>query len=391
MSLFCTRFLMGRLEEAWPEYEWRWQDQNRVPAVFQKPVWKGESLAGRTILVHTEQGFGDSLQFVRYARLLHQRGARVVVTCEKSLVRLFRECPGIEQVVPKGTEVPPFDMHSPLMSLPGILRTGVTTIPADVPYLHPNQALAETWRRELQLLPGFKIGIAWQGSVHHKDDARRSVPLHQFASLAGLAGVRLFSLQVGPGTKQLDGASFSITPVGERFNDFADTAAAVSALDLVITVDTAIAHLAGALGIPVWVALPVAPDWRWLLDREDSPWYPTMRLFRQRTWGDWSEVFGRITGELQKWLSAAAQLITAHASAILSNTCCHSSSLRCRNSRMVGYHGLSSRSSSQRQSGANGRAIHTGMPSPPARCAKAESTVITRSRTLTEAAVSSKF
>ncbi len=304
LCLATTLLLMGRLEEAWPHYEWRWQVQELAPPRFQQPVWRGEPLVGRTLVLHTEQGLGDALQFIRYARLVQQRGARVVVTCEKSLVRLFQRCTGIDQVVPKGTALPSFDFHSPLLSIPGVFRTRLSTIPADVPYLHVDVASAAAWRQELAAFPGFKIGIAWQGSSHHKDNARRNIRLENFAPVAALTGVRLYSLQVGPGTEQISDAPFRLTPLGERFSDFADSAAAVSALDLVITVDTATAHLAGALGVPVWVALPFAPDWRWLLERAESPWYPSMRLFRQKAWGNWHDVLARLTAEVQKKLAA---------------------------------------------------------------------------------------
>jgi hypothetical protein len=195
-------------------------------------------------------------------------------------------------------------VHAPLPSLPGIFGTTLETIPARIPYLAADPTLVEHWRPEVQREAGLKVGIVWQGSRAHPADRRRSVPLAQFAPLAAVEGVRLLSLQVGQGTEQMAeaGRHLNVIDLGSRFDktSLADAAAVVRCLDLVVTVDTAIAHLAGALGVPVWVAVPSAPDWRWLLGREDSPWYPSMRLFRQKTLGDWDEVFSRLAGALRQ-------------------------------------------------------------------------------------------
>jgi hypothetical protein len=189
-----------------------------------------------------------------------------------------------------------------LLSVPRVFGTTLETIPAEVPYLRADPARVEAWHRELGP-DGFKIGIAWQGNIGHAKDSYRSVPLVRFAGLAAVPGVRLFSLQKGAGSEQLAEAPFAVTALGERLHDFAETAAAVQALDLVVSVDTALAHLAGALAVPAWVALPFAPDWRWLLQREDSPWYPTLRLFRQERPGDWDDVFARLTAAVAERLS----------------------------------------------------------------------------------------
>ena len=298
--------LMGNFEHGWPEYEWRWQRKERATykRSFAQPLWDGTPLDGHVILLHAEQGLGDTIQFVRYASQVKQRGGRVVVECPRELAPLLGRCAGIDQVVIRRQSLPAFDVHAPLLSLPGIFATRLDTIPADIPYLSVDPMLTERWRAELCIIRAFKIGIVWQGNPGHKRDRQRSVSLMQFAPLARVAQVCLFSLQKGPGTEQLQEVAerFAVTDLGSRFENFADTAAVLMQLDLVITVDTAVAHCAGALGIPVWVVLPFAPDWRWLLERNDSPWYPTMRLFRQKQPGDWDEVFGRIREEVKKLL-----------------------------------------------------------------------------------------
>jgi hypothetical protein len=247
-----------------------------------------------------EQGLGDTIQFLRYAALVRQPGARVVVECPKPLLRIVRTCRFIDQLADETTPALDFDVHYPLMSLPGLLKTTLESVPADVPYLFAAPDLVKQWRESLGGLEGFKIGIVWRGGPAHPNDRARSIPLSCFEPLAALPGVRLFSLQKGTGAEQLQDMAgrFPITEVGSRLEDFMDTAAVLANLDLLITCDTAIAHLAGALGVPVWVGLPLVPDWRWLLDRGDSPWYPTMRLFRQKEPGDWAGVFEQISSAL---------------------------------------------------------------------------------------------
>jgi hypothetical protein len=246
------------------------------------------------------------VQFIRYAPLVKQRGGRVIVECQESLLRLLASCPGIDHLVAQSSPLPEFDVQAPLLSLAGIFGTSLATIPANVPYLFADTHLIARWRQESSAIPGLKIGIAWQGSPMHKEDKQRSLPLAHFEPLARLPGVCLFSLQVGPGANQLRdlGGRFPVTDLGGQFDpgSFQDAAAVVTLLDLVISADTAVAHLAGALGVPVWVLLPFAPDWRWLLGREDSPWYPTMRLFRQAKPGDWDGVFDRVASALAEWL-----------------------------------------------------------------------------------------
>ncbi len=270
------------------------------PPINAQPSWDGSPLAGRTILLHAEQGLGDTLHFVRYAQLLCAEGARTIVACQKPLLRLLRSCPGIDEIVDLNGALPFFDVAVPMMSIPGLLRTTLASIPAPIPYLTADPDLVDSWRERLKSTPGFRIGIAWQGSAIFHGDRQRSIPLAAFAPLAAVPGVRLISLQKGDGSEQIRQLrpAFEIedftAELDEEHGPFMDTAAIAANLDLVVTSDISIAHLAGALGVPVWIALSVFPDWRWLLDRDDSPWYPTARLFRQRTPDDWGEVFRQV-------------------------------------------------------------------------------------------------
>lgn len=284
--------LLGDYEKGWPEYEWRRQLKGFPIRSFPQPAWNGAHLAGRTILLHAEQGVGDTLQFIRYAPLVKERGGTVLFQCPPLLVRTLASCPGIDRLIPEGEEVPPFDVQTPLLSLPAIFQTTLATVPQHVPYLFPEADLVDRWRQKLEDCRGFKIGLVWQGNPRYRSDRHRSIPLIQFAPLGRLPGVELFSLQKGSASEQVPEVSdqFRIVDLADQLDDFAQTAAVMKNLDLVITVDTAVAHLAGALGVPVWVLLRFAPDWRWLMHRPDSPWYPTMRLFRQEKRGDWQPV-----------------------------------------------------------------------------------------------------
>lgn len=297
-------FLQGNFAAAWPEYEWRWQAKGFLKKGQSTPdlglhIWDGSDLQGRNILLHSEQGLGDTIHFARYAALLKRRGAgQVLLTCPPELHRLMRSCQGIDQVLPR-IPAAGFDVAIFLLSVPRLLGTlSVEDIPADVPYLHCDPHQVERWEAWLAERgagrPGLRVGIAWQGFTGHTGDRWRSVPLTQFAPLAEHAGIRLVSLQKGPGSEQLTQRPGLALNAGPELLDMADTAALVRCLDLVIAVDTAVVHLAGALGKPVWVAVPKVPDFRWMLRREDSPWYPTMRLFRQMERGHWDEVFQRI-------------------------------------------------------------------------------------------------
>ncbi len=305
-NLAHASLLRGDFAAGWPQYEWRWRQRDPSPPALTQPLWDGSSLQGKSILLYPEQGLGDTLQFIRYAPLVKQTGATVIVQCQPPLLRLLATCAGIDRLLPEGTDLHPFDVQAPLLSVPRILRTTLDSIPANIPYLSADPDLRARWRESLSGVADVKVGIAWQGNPGHKRDRQRSVPLDAFAPLAEVPGVRLVSLQKGPGREQLTELAerVRVLDLADELEDFADTAALLSNLDLVITVDTAVAHLAGAMGIPVWVALPIVPDWRWLLERDDSPWYPTMRLFRQTAWGNWAGVFERLTEALRRKIQA---------------------------------------------------------------------------------------
>jgi tetratricopeptide (TPR) repeat protein len=299
-----ARLLDGRFREGWSDYEWRWQ-ANGAPTrpVIDAPVWEGEDLAGRRIAVYAEQGLGDVIQFARYLPLLVRRGAAVTFLASPKLVRLLRPLSSEIEVVASTERSCSFDFQCALLSLPLRLGTELSTIPGEIPYLRAEEHLVERWARELGG-DGFKIGIAWQGKREQAINLGRSIPLSEFAALCQVPDVRLISLQKGDGLEQLLHLPPSLkletlASFDEGPDAFVDTAAVMENLDLIITSDTAVAHLAGALGRPTWIALKSVPDWRWLLDRADSPWYPTIRLFRQETEGDWNSVFSRMREELR--------------------------------------------------------------------------------------------
>jgi hypothetical protein len=263
-------------------------------------AWDGSPLAGRTLLVHCEQGFGDTLQFVRYLKP-GPAGGRVVIAAPDALVPLLAES-GYEGVVPISRPLPAFDVHAPLLSLPRIGRTTEETIPRGVPYLAVDPRRSAAWHEKLAQLGGRKVGIACQGRREFQGDQFRSIPIQCFAPLARIPAVRLVSLQRKPSLAELVAGEppFAVLDFGAVLDDppFVELAALIQNLDLVVTSDTAVAHLAGALGAQVWLALGWAPDWRWMLARDDCPWYPTMRLFRQRRRGNWEDVFAEMAREL---------------------------------------------------------------------------------------------
>lgn len=287
-----SRLQKGDLAGGWLDFEARIAAptvDSRFPA-FDQPRWTGEDLAGRTILLHAEQGLGDTLQFLRYVPLVIARGGRIVLAVQPPLVSLLRNFPGIAELVVIGDVMPAFDCWLPLMSLPLIFATTLKTIPNEVPYLSANSGRRAVWRRRLG--DGIRIGVVWAGSPLHGNDRNRSCPLTLLEPLLTAPGLRWFSLQKGPRAADLTllGWQDRMVDLAPVIGDFADTAAIVADLDLVISVDTAVAHLAGALGRPCWLLLPFSSDWRWLRDRHDSPWYPTFRLFRQSRPGDWQAV-----------------------------------------------------------------------------------------------------
>ena len=256
---------------------------------------------------------GDTIHFLRYARVLKERGARVVLAAQRPLGRLLTSHPDVDELFLLGsTEIAPrADFVLPLLSVAGALGTTVATIPREIPYLSADPALTDQWREELAKIEGFKIGIAWQGVREFHADRWRSIPLAQFSPLAAVPGVKLISLQKGFGSEQVATVDFPVLDFTGRLDEaagpFMDTAAILRNLDLVVTADTVIAHLAGALGVPVWLALQFEPEWRWLADRDDTPWYPTMRLFRQTAFGQWPDVFERIAQAVATNLEAKNQ------------------------------------------------------------------------------------
>ena len=324
----------GDFRRGWVEYEWRWRSPGFQELRCSQPRWDGGLLEGQTLLVWAEQGLGDTFQFVRYARLVRQRGGRVLLRAPRSLHPLLSRTPGIDRLVAEDGPLPAFDCHAPLLSLPRLFATTPDDIPCEEPYLFPDERLVADWRSRIRENSGVAciIGIGWQGNPRFAADRHRSLPLAQLLPLAEVPGVRLVSLQKGPGTEQLrrEGSGFRVQGSDEvtgnrvqgidnpkskiqnpKFIDlgpdldeahgaFADTAAVLANLDLVITSDTALAHLAGGMGLPVWVLLPYAADWRWSIEGDATPWYSTMRLFRQATPGDWEEVVARVADCLRE-------------------------------------------------------------------------------------------
>jgi tetratricopeptide (TPR) repeat protein len=295
---------LGDFRRGLPEYEWR---REPLSAVLSKTPnsgpqrWDGSDIRGRTIFIHGEQGFGDNLQFVRYVPMIAKLGGRVILGCRPELRRLFEGCLDVDKVISDGDPFPKFDCHCPMASLPLAFATELETIPASVPYLKADPGLIQAWANVLGPRDGLlRVGLAWAGNPDFEDDRRRSLTLAQLNPLADAHKAVFCSLQKGQPALQLAAAprQLKLIDLGSELTDFADTAAAMYSLDLIITTDTSIAHLAGALGLRVWVMLPFVPAWRWLIDREDSPWYPTMRLFRQRTSGDWAEVIDRVAKSL---------------------------------------------------------------------------------------------
>jgi len=308
-NLGVAQLALGDFANGWREHEWRWQTSKPPRHKLPQPLWTGEDLAGKTILLHHELGLGDTIQFMRYAPLVAARGARIVIELQPALVRLVAGFQGTMEVVGAGSPLPPFDFHCPLLSLPERFATNLATIPVRVPYLVPEAEAAARWGRRLAPVAGLKIGIVWAGNPAHQDDRNRSLPLDWLTPLFNVLGLRWFSLQVGERAgdiNRLPGGT--ITDLSRQLTDLAETAAAIANLDLVIAVDTAVVHLAGALGVPVWLLLPFAPDWRWMLGRDDSPWYPSLRLFRQKEPDDWDAVVARVRRALARQVSSLAAL-----------------------------------------------------------------------------------
>ena len=293
--------LCGEYREGFKEFEWRWEVKalNSPMRSFREPLWDGADLPGRTLLLHAEQGFGDTLQFVRYAPFVARRCASVLLECQPELVRLLAGTSGLTAVYAAGDRVPQFDAHIPLMSLPRVFDTTLENIPWDGPYVHSDPKAADL-ARSLLRSDGINVGLVWAGRPQQWDDRKRSITLDTLAPLKDTPGATFYSLQKGAAAEQAatPPSGMRLVDLGGHLGDFADTAAIVQQLDLVITIDTSVAHLAAAMGKPTWVLVASAPDWRYHLEREDNPWYPTMRLFRQRMDGDWSGPIGRAAAAL---------------------------------------------------------------------------------------------
>ena len=296
------RLLTGDFRRGWVKYEWRWKNESLAPPKrnFSQPLWLGaEALAGKTILLHSEQGFGDTIQFCRYVPLVAERGACVILEVPRPLRELMSTLTGAEQIVSSGDPLPDFDIHCPLLSLPLAFGTRLETIPAATPYLRASSQSLMNWDTRLGPKRHRRIGLAWSGSPMNRNDQNRSIRLSSLLSLLDIEATFV--------SLQKDVRSDDVTVLkdqgdllhfGDALDNFSDTAALISTLDLVISVDTSVAHLAGALAKPVWVLLPFIPDWRWLLDRNDSPWYPTARLFRQDDARAWDAVIARVHAAL---------------------------------------------------------------------------------------------
>jgi Flp pilus assembly protein TadD len=304
-NLALALLMMGRLEEGWRAYESRWKVETMGgPApVLSQPRWTGQALNGETVLLYAEQGFGDTLQFCRYAPMIAAAGGRVVLVVPKALRRVMMTLEGVTSVLTEEDDsLPPYDYHCPLLSLPFAFGTSMQTIPAAVPYLHADPA---PWSEFLSRLPGLKVGLVWAGKSRTAQphavviDKRRSMRLNDMAPILDVPGCSFVSLQLGPPASQMRALQArALHDVSERMADWADTAELIVGLDLVIAVDTAVAHLAGALGKPVWLLNRFDSCWRWLLDRDDTPWYPSMRQFRQASRGDWAGVIARVRQSL---------------------------------------------------------------------------------------------
>lgn len=294
-----TLFHMGRTREAWEQYEKRLQLKELKDVNYHRPRWDGGEMNGETLLLIREQGIGDNLQFIRYVPLVAARGARVIVLTPPPLQRLYQSLEGAAAVMPAVPEPRHFHRYCPLMSLPYVFGTDATNVPADVPYLRAPEDVREAWAARLASYPRPRVGLVWRGNPKHSNDHFRSSSLAEMSQLLAIPGISFFSLHKElPEHEQAlpDG----MVDIGSEFEDFADTAAAMESLDLVISVDTSACHLAGAVGVPVWTILPRSPDFRWGLSGETTPWYPSMRLYRQEVLGNWEPVYARLAGDLGK-------------------------------------------------------------------------------------------
>jgi hypothetical protein len=302
---------LGNLKEGWGLYEWRFKSEAYLDTrgEINGPTWTGkESLKNKTILIHSEQGLGDTIHFCRFISFIQEIGGEVIFQVQKPLINLLRNLKGVSQIIAKGSILPKYDFQCALMSLPLALKTTIETIPNRIPYIDFDAQLVGKWNNHLGQ-DGYKIAICWQGSTQGKVDVGRSFPLRMFEGISRIKGVRLISLQKNEGVEQLDNLplGMKVEQLPENFdngpNAFLDSAAIMKCVDLVITCDTSLTHLAGALGVKAWLPLQFASDWRWMLERDDSPWYPNHRLFRQSELADWTGVFNQMECVLHDHLS----------------------------------------------------------------------------------------
>lgn len=290
--------LLGKFEEGWADYSYRFKKADPTDSRnFGKPRWDGSSLEGKKILIVSEQGFGDNIQFVRYLPLVKERGGKIILECRKELLELFKNVEGVDEIFEKGNLPEDFDCYIHIMDLPRIFRTNLENIPNKIPYLKANPEKIEKFRNEISELNSnkFKVGIVWAGNPKQENDKNRSAKFENFEKLKEAENIVLFSLQKGRNEKLPE----EVIDLSNKLNDFSDTAAIIENLDLIVSVDTSVAHLAGAMGKQVWTLLTYIPDWRWFLKQKDCPWYSTMRLFRQKQKGDWNSVVEEVCKELK--------------------------------------------------------------------------------------------
>lgn len=305
VNLGMQLLLCGQYDEGWVEYDWRlrYPEYSGADLAGRAARWNGGALAGRTILLDAEQGFGDAIQFLRYAPLVAERGGRVVVRCAPELAALVRRTPGVAEAVSRGGILPAFDAYCPLPSLPRIFGTTLACLPSRLPYVFADPQVAAGWKARLGGDGARRVGLVWASQSQHRTAAAKSIPLEALAPLAAVPGLKFYSLQKGEAALRSarPPPGMHIDDLGPELRDFSDTAAVIENLDLVISVDTAVAHLAGAMAKPTWTLLKHMPDWRWLLGRSDSPWYPGMRLFRQESRGDWKEAVASLAQALRQF------------------------------------------------------------------------------------------
>lgn len=301
LNLACQYLLQGDLERGWQEYRWIRRCPGVSAARFREGCWNGEPLEGKTLVICAEQGYGDVIQFIRYAALAKERGAgKILLQCSKPLRRLMARAPYIDEVLLSEDPLPADAAVVPVLDLPRIFATTLETIPSSTRYLRSSVKINETLRKSIKSARGRKIGLAWRGNPEHSDDDTRSMPWRHLLALKNTPGVIFFSFQKGHGCEEVAelAKELPLVDAGAKIKDFAEAARAMQEMDLVISVDTSTIHLAGSLGIPAWLLLPYVPEWRWLLDRNDSPWYPSLRIFRQKKLGDWDGVMDEVTQAL---------------------------------------------------------------------------------------------